>query len=160
MDYSIIRRIVEEEVVRHRSAAKANARIRRPVVAEAMIVSAWRRGSKSIDVPPAAIITPAAAERARRLGVAIQESLHPGGAAAEESALIEAVMAAVLAAISDKPTVADRRAPTRSLLTAEDVERMRHQAKSISVDRKTKVTPLARDQAEKYGIKLRREPER
>lgn len=154
MNYELIRTIVEEEVIKALSSAKSTVRVRRPVVSEAMIVAAWRRGSKSLPITPGAIITPAARERAKALGLAIDEIKVPA-ASPEVGPVVEAVMAAVVAQISGRPTFMRASATNRKvLITAKDIELCRFNTKVLTVGTRTRITPLARELAERYGVKI------
>ncbi|MEK8023384.1 MAG: hypothetical protein AAB229_06185 [Candidatus Hydrogenedentota bacterium] len=157
MNLDLIRKIVEEEVMKSLSSAKSSVRIRRPVVSEAMIVAARRRGSRSLQIPPGAIVTPAARERAGALGIAIEETMRTRETP-ESRAVTEAVMAAVVGALSKRPHPAASPASpgmiVKKLVTAADLELWRFNTKVITVGRKTLVTPLARELAGKYGVRI------
>lgn len=156
MNLELIRRIVEEEVVKALSSARATVRVRRPVVAEALVVAAWRRGSKSLSVPPGAIVTPAARERAGSLGVVIEETKTPH-ASPEARAVIEAVMAKVVAELAARPRGAAPSAAAKvglRLVTADFIEQCRFNTKVLTIGKKTRVTPLARELARAYGVRI------
>jgi len=159
VNYGEIRRIVEEEIRRHVSRAPSNARVRRPVITENLIVQSWRRGARELEVTPGAVITPAARERARRLGVHILETMTAPETSPSMTRLAESVMAAVMAELENRPRAEARHVPSRRVLTAADVELARMNEPVIAVGRKTRVTPLARDLVEKYGLKIRIEGE-
>jgi hypothetical protein len=156
MDYGAIRRIVEEEVLKNLSSAPRTPRLRRPVVAEAMIVSAWKRGARSLEITPGALVTPAARDRAKSLGVAIEETRISGRTQAEVAAVVDAVMAVVAAQIEGRPRTAPAPASVggRRVVTAREIEILRWKESVLKVDAKTRITPLARDLAESYGIKI------
>lgn len=158
MDFEVVRRIVTEEVLKHLGSARSTVRVRRPVVTEAMIVAARRRGSSTVAATPGAIITPAAVERARNLGISIEHTKLPASRAPEATAVIEAVMAAVITEIGRRPRASARPSSgSRRLVTADDVELMheRH-SKSMTLTPGARMTPLANDLALKYGIKIER----
>lgn len=154
MNYETIRRYVEEEVLKQLSKAPVTKRVRRPVVSEEKIVAAWRRGSRLIKVTPGSIITPAARDRAGALGVEIREELIQSQDRPENRATVEAVMAAVIAELERRPRAEARRIPSKKLITAADVEYYRMKAGVVQINKQTKITPLARDLARRYGVKF------
>ncbi len=154
MDYDAIRRVVEEEVVKTLSQAPSTPRLRRPVVAESMIVAARRRGAREIEVTPGAIVTPAARDRAASLGLVIRETRSVARPARDVEALVEQVMAAVTAELSGRrpaPILAPAR---RRLVTAREIELARFRHEEIRLGRKDRITPLARDLAERLGVRI------
>ena len=155
MDYAAIRRIVEEEVLKHASRGPSNARVRRPVVAEGMVFAVWRRGARELAVTPGALVTPAARERATRLGVSIVETMTPSHPGAETERLVEAVMAAVAAQLAGRSRPAPAISALPRFVTAADVERARLRHPEIRIGERTRITPLARDLAEKHGVVFR-----
>ena len=155
MNYHLIRRFVEEEVLKTLSAAPITSRIRRPVVSEYMIVSAKRRGSSMIKITPGAIVTPAARDRASELGIEIRQEMVLPETRPEYAAVVEQVLAMVVAEIESRPRAKDRREPTKKLITAEDIEYLRMTTMVISIGKKTVITPLARDLARRYGLKFK-----
>ncbi len=161
MNYEEIRRFVEEEVLRSLSSARSGVRIRRSVLSESQVVAAWRRGSRTLAVAAGGIITPAARERAAHLGVSLQETVVPPRRPKDVEAVVEAVLAQVIASLDGRPR-AERPAPTgavsvRRLVTAADVEQARFRDNVLRVGKRARVTPLAWDVAEKYGVRIVRE---
>lgn len=137
------------------SAAKSTPRIRRPVVAESMIIAARRRGSRSIEITPGSIVTPAARERAAAIGIAIHETKVSSSTACVR-AHVEAVMARVIAELEGRtPSPAPESLRSRRLITAHDVELLRFRDHPvITLARGVRITPLARDLAETHGIRI------
>ncbi|MBL4889331.1 MAG: hypothetical protein JKX97_04845 [Candidatus Lindowbacteria bacterium] len=143
--------------MKHLASARSTVRVRRPVVSENMITSAWKRGSTKIEVTPGSIITPAAKERAKSLGVSIHHSALPVRTSGDVTVVVESVLASVLAEFEGRPRATVRPSvSSASLLSAQDIEflKTRHE-KVIYVGKKTRVTPLARDLADKYGLKIK-----
>lgn len=155
MNLEAIRRIVEEEVVKSLSAARSTPRLKRPVVSESMIVAARRRGSAALEITPGSIVTPAARERAAALGVAIHETKIPPASACSR-AYIEAVMAKVVAGLEGRaPAPLPETFRAKRLITARDVELLRFRDHPvITLDKGVRITPLARDLAERNGIRI------
>lgn len=158
MNYEEVRRVVEEEVLKALGAARNVGRIRRVAVTEWQVVAAWRRGSRLLEITPGALITPAARDRASSLGMALREVVLPPSQPREVRAVIEAVMSSVIAEIEDRPRAARTSPPllcsSRRFITASDIELARFRDNTLTVDHKTRITPLALDLAAKYGIKI------
>lgn len=161
MNYEEIRKFVEEEVLRALSSARSGVRIRRSVLSESQVVLAWRRGSRTLAIVPGGIITPAARERAAHLGVSLQETAVPPRRPQDVEAVVEAVMAQVIASLGGRPRAERAEAVSphrgRRLVTAADVEQARFRDNVLRVEKRARVTPLAWDVAEKHGVRIVRE---
>jgi len=158
MDYVTIRRVVEEEVVKSLSSATATPRIKRPVVSESMVAQAKRRGSKVLEIPPGAIITPAARDRAETLGIKITQTLSADLNSRDAAMLAEAVMSSVVAYLSRTESLVPKINPVsandRKLITASDIDKIMLGEKVIRLSKKDRITPLARDNAERSGVRI------
>jgi len=155
MNLEAIRRIVEEEVTKSLSAARSTPRLKRPIVSESMIVAARRRGSAAIEVTPGSIVTPAARERAAALGIAIHATKIPPASTCAR-AYIEAVMARVVAEFEGRtPSSPPTAFRVKRLITAREIELLRFREHPvITLGKGVRITPLARDLAEKNGIRI------
>lgn len=180
MEYETIRRIVEEEVLKALSNSPSTPRLKRPVISESMILQAKRRGSKLIEIPPAALITPAARDRADTLGIKIKTAVTANYKSQDVIMMIEAVMSSVAAYLNkNNPSIYQtvgaiyeesqtqsqtethytslsyrHRINDRKLITTRDIENARLGDRVIKLNKKDIITPLARDLAEKIGVKI------
>lgn len=101
MDLEAVRRIVEEEVVRALAAkgASSSGRRRRPLLLERDVEEARRRGLSTVRIEKHGIVTPAAADRAKDLGVAI-ERVEAAPPASEVAPLVDEVLRRLLDALA------------------------------------------------------------
>ncbi|RMH57764.1 MAG: hypothetical protein D6679_05890 [Candidatus Hydrogenedentota bacterium] len=161
MDLELIRRVVEEEVRRAVHGRRTGRRIKRPVVSEEMVNAARRRKAAVIEIPANALITPAARERAKTLGISFRQEPVPRIEDAETRELIEAVFAAVVEEIGRRRERTGRVAASidpmgKKVVTAEDVRSARSRGGVIRLLPGGRVTPLAADLAREYGVRIER----
>lgn len=160
-----LRALVEAEVAKALAARRRPNRTRRVLVTEREVEGARKRRQSALEIPEGALLTPAARDRAKDLGISVRFVPSHDTLDAQARALVEAVLARVTEALARRvPRVA---AP----LTGEDAAGRIHvpgrvltlasvravRGRTLVVGRRCAVTPAAWDELRDRGIELVRE---
>lgn len=159
-----LRALVEAEVAKALARRRRPSRTKRVLVTERDVEGARKRGTAALDVPEGALLTPAARDRAKDLGLSIRFVAATLVADSETRALVDAVLDRVASALARR---APRNAPP---VTGEDAAGRVHfpgrvltlaaakgiRAAVLVVGKRTAVTPAAWDDLRDRGVEVLR----
>jgi hypothetical protein len=158
---SSLRALVEAEVAKALARRRRSSPTKRPLLTERDVEGARRRGTVSLEVPEGTLLTPAARDRAKEVGLTIRFVPARLGEDAEIQRLVETILDRVTAAL------AGRKRPSASAMGLDAEGRVHFAGRVLTlaaarevragvlvVSRRTAITPAAWDWLRDRGVEV------